>query len=174
MTRVNGIGTESCGFPAARSELLDRTRRRYYAALATSTPDGRPEVAPLRYAVTDEFELVMGTLRTSRKYSNLQRNRHVAVVIWDDDFSIQIEGTFDEPTGGDQERLRRFFAGEFPKEATLRAARVNHSYFRITPAWARYTDLTDEPPRVSTLDFVTETETRQAWPVISADRVTHP
>lgn len=167
--RENGIAVELRGFAPARDGLLRLTRKRYYAALATSTPDGRPEVAPLRYAVTDEFELVMGTLRTSRKYANLGRNPNVAVVIWDDELSIQIEGTFDEPVGADQERLRSFFAAEFPREARLRASRPNHFFFRITPAWARYSDFTDEPPRVLTLDFATETETRGTWPVTSAD-----
>lgn len=33
------------------------------------------------------------------------------------------------------------------------------------------TYLTDQPPRVLTLDFAAETETRETWPVISADRV---
>lgn len=167
--RKHGISAERRGFVPSRDELLALTRRRYYAALATSAPDGRPGVATLRYAVTDQFELVMGTLRTARKCRNLRRNPNVAVVIWDDDFSIQIEGTFDEPAGGDEERLRNSFAAEFPKEARIRAGRPNHFYFRITPSWARYTDLSDEPPRVLTLDFSTETETRGTWPVILAD-----
>ena len=71
--------------------------------------------------------------------------------------------------GADQERLRSFFAAEFPREARLRASWPNHFFFRITPAWARYSDFTDEPPRVLTLDFVTDTETRGTWPVTSAD-----
>lgn len=167
--KENGIGVELRGFAAASVELLGVTRKRYYAALATSTPDGRPEVAPLRYAVTDDFELVMGTLRTSRKYANLRRHPYVAVVMWDDDFSVQLEGTFKEPVGADQQRLQRFFAREFPKEARLRAGRPDHVYFSITPVWARCTDLTDEPPRVLTLDFATATETRGTWPVIADD-----
>ena len=162
-TRKHGVHTEPRGFNLAQDELLALTRKRYYAALATSTPDGLPGVATLRYAVTDEFELVMGTLRTSRKYGNQQRNANVGVVIWDDDFSIQVEGTFDEPTGADQERLRRCFAEEFPKEARLRAGRPSHVYFRITPTWARFRDLSDEPPRLLTLDFETETESRGTW-----------
>lgn len=169
LTRENGIAVEPQGFPAAREELLRLTRKRCYAALATSTPDGRPEAAPLRYAVTDDFSLVMGTLRTSRKYANLRHNPRVAVVMWEDELSIQVEGTFDEPTGVDQERLRRFFAAEFPREARLRAGRPQHVFFRITPTWARYSDFSDEPPRVLTLDFTAETEARGTFPVISDD-----
>lgn len=97
-SKKNGIGTEMLGFAEARDEL------------------------PLRYVVTDDFELVMGTLRTSRKSANLDGNPEVAVAIWDDDFSIQIEGTFDEPVAADQEWLQRFFATEFPREARHRGS----------------------------------------------------
>lgn len=110
---------------------------------------------------------MLGTLRTSRKHANLRRNAKVAAVVWDVEFSIQIEGTFDEPVDAEQERLRSFFASEFPWEARGRAGRPNHVFFRITPAWARYSDFGDEPPRVLTLDFATGTETRKTWPVVS-------
>ncbi len=167
--RAHGINVEQAGFVTARNELLRLARKRCYAALATSTPDGMPEVAPLRYAVTDDFHLVMGTLRTSRKYANLLRNSNTAIVIWDEEFSLQIEGTFDEPIGADLENLQSLFAAEFPKEARLRASRPNHTFFRITPTWARYSDFSDEPPHVLTLDFTNETETRQTWPVTSTE-----
>lgn len=168
-TRENGIAVEVRGFAAARDELLRLTRKRDVLALATSSLDGRPQVAPLRYIVTDDFELVMGTLRTSRKYANLRRHPSVAVVVWGQEFSIQIEGTFDEPAGAGQERLRNLFSTELPSEAERRAGRPNHVFFSITPAWARYSDFTDEPGRVVTLDFASETETRGTWPVISID-----
>lgn len=166
--RDNGIGAEYVGFSAAFQELLRLTRRREYATLATASPEGQPEAAPLRYAVTDEFELVMGTLSTSRKVANLRRNPKVAVLVWAHEFSIQIEGVFDEPADDDLQRLSQRFADEFPREATVRRGRPSHLYFRITPTWARYTDFSDEPARVLTLDFNAGTETRGTWPVVSA------
>ena len=169
LARMNGIAAEPQGFAAARAEMLRLTRKNCYAALATSTPDGRPQVAPLRYVVTDDFELVMGTLRTSRKYANLRRHPLVAVVVWDYEASIQLEGTFREVDGAEQDRLRELFTAELPREAALRAGRPNHFFFTITPHWARYSDFTDEPPRVLTLDFTTETETRQTFPVLPSD-----
>ncbi len=165
--RQNGIVAEETGFAAASAELLRLTRTRCYAALATVTGAGVPQVAPLRYVVTDDFELVMGTLRTSRKYHNLTTNDRVAAVIWDDEMSIQIEGRFDEPVGADEARLRSHFTAELPREAQLRASRPNHLFFRITPEWARYSDFSDEPPRVLTLDFIRRTETRGTFPVIA-------
>ena len=93
----------------------------------------------------------------------------MAVVVWEHEFSIQIEGFFDEPLGEDRERLCSYFASEFPNEARLRATRPSHVYFRVTPVWARYNDLTDDPPPVLTLDFVTQTEERATWPIVPGD-----
>ena len=165
-TRANGIEVEESGFAEAKAELLRLTRKYCYAALATATPDGTPQVAPLRYTVTDDFEVVMGTLRTSRKFGNLTNNDRVAVVIWEYEMSIQIEGRFDIPDGPEEERLRTHFTTELPREAQLRAGRPNHLFFRITPTWARCSDFTDEPPRVLTLDFIEQVETRETFPVI--------
>ncbi|NNE75161.1 MAG: pyridoxamine 5'-phosphate oxidase family protein [Acidimicrobiales bacterium] len=168
--RANGIVAEEVGFTAAKAELLRLTRMSCYAALATSSLDGMPQVAPLRYTVTNDFELVMGTLRTSRKYANLETNDRVAVVIWDDEMSIQIEGRFDEPDPTDEQRLRTHFANELPREAQLRTERPTHFFFRITPTWARCSDFSDEPPRVLTLDFIAQTETRGTFPVLTDGR----
>lgn len=163
--RYNGIAAEELGFAAAKAELLGLTRTTYYAALATSSVDGEPEVAPLRYTVTDDFEFVMGTLRTSRKYANLMANDRVALVIWRDELSIQVEGRFDEPTGSEGDRLRSHFATELPGEAKRREGRPAHTFFRVRPTWARASDFTVEPGRVLTLDFAEGRETRGTFPV---------
>ncbi|MEL7155459.1 MAG: pyridoxamine 5'-phosphate oxidase family protein [Actinomycetota bacterium] len=169
LARQHGIGVKPQGFAAARAEVLRLARKYCYAAMATSTSAGVPQVAPLRYTITDDFEVVMGTLRTSRKYVNLTANDRVALVIWDYELSIQIEGRFDIPTGADEERLRAQFTAELPREAELRTGRPNHLYFRVTPHWARVSDFSDEPPRVLTIDFLEETETRGTFPVIATD-----
>ena len=164
--RANGIVAELLGFEPARAELLRLTQQRYTATLATTSSNGQPQAAPMRYAVTDDFEIVMGTLHTSRKFANLRRNSKVAVLIWDSLFSIQIDGAFDQPSGPDLERLRDFFANENPLEARIRGGRPAHVYFRIKPVWARYSDFMDEPGRVLTIDFVHRTEVRSTWPVV--------
>jgi len=139
-TRTHGIAKEPLGFPAARDELLRLMRRHQYATLATASPTGQPEAVPLRYAVTDDLEVVMGTLSTSRKIRNLRRSRKVALLVWDYEQSIQIEGLFDEPAGTDLERLRLHFGRDFPREAAIRATRPSHLFFRIRPLWARIAD----------------------------------
>lgn len=155
----------SIDFAAARDEFVRLARKRHYATIA-SVREAQPQATPMRYAVTDAFEIVLGTLRTSRKYANMQRNPLVAVLIYDDIFALQIEGRMDEPSGPELERLRQVFATEFPLEFRIREGRPNHVFFRLTPAWARHSDFTDEPGRLTTLDFSRGTVTRSAWPAL--------
>lgn len=166
--RSSGIGLELRGFEQSKDELLRLSRQRYIATLSTASGDGQPQSSPMRYTVTDDFEIVMGTLRTSRKFANIERNPKVAVLIWDSLFSIQIDGLFDQPTGTELVRLQDCFDNEYPLEARIRAGRPAHAYFRIKPVWARYSDFMDEPARVLTLDFDLRTEVRGTWPVVAA------
>lgn len=169
ISRENGIGCEHLGFAAARCEMLRLIRKCHYAALSTAAPDGQPQSAPMRYCVTDDFEIVMGTLRTSRKYANFRHNTKSAALIWGNEFSIQIEGDFEQPSCMGQDRLRDLFAHEFPENARIRATRgqrFGHVYFCIVPNWIRYSDFTDVPGHVLTLDFVARTEKREPWPVV--------
>ena len=165
--RLNGITGALAGFDAAREELLRLARRRFYGVLATAATNGQPESAPVRYAVSDAFEIVFGTLTSSRKYANLQSNAQVAFLIWDEMHSLQIEGVVDELAGSDLERLAGLFAGEFPHEARVRAGRARHRFHRIVPHWVRYTDFTEEPGRVLTIDLRSRTEVLGNWPVTS-------
>jgi pyridoxine/pyridoxamine 5'-phosphate oxidase len=63
------------------------------------------------FAVTDQFEIVFDTLRTTRKAQNLRQNPHIALVIggWvpDDERTVQYEGEADEPSGAELDRLKQ-------------------------------------------------------------------
>ena len=90
----------------SRDELLTFARRHRFAAVATSSLSGEPQVAIVRFVVTDAFEVVFDTTNTTRKVANLRCNARIAVAIgWDENQTIQIEGLADEPAGQDLQRL---------------------------------------------------------------------
>lgn len=149
-----------------REELLIVARKQPYVAVATTSDDGKPQAATMRCAVSDGFELVFGTLSTSRKFANLQRRAEVAVVMWDPLFSMQIEGTFDLPDGRDAERIRQVFARFYPADFRDREARPTHLFFRVMPRWLRYCDFADEPARVTTVDFQADRTIQSVWPLL--------
>jgi hypothetical protein len=92
------------------------------------------------YAVSDAMEIVFDTIGTTRKMQNLRANRRVALVVgWDDEQTVQLEGTADEPTGAELERLKRVYFEVWP-DGVARQAWKDITYVRVRPTWARYSD----------------------------------
>lgn len=123
-----------------RGELLQFLRKHRYAVQATTTAGGAPQAAVIGIAVTDALELVFDTLSTTRKAINLRRDARIALVIgWDEEQTVQLEGIADEPTGSELARLKRVYFERFP-EGPERERWPDITYFRVRPAWARYSD----------------------------------
>lgn len=60
-----------------------------YAVLSTVSADGQPEAALIGFAVASGFRLIIYTIRTSRKFTNLTQNRSVALAIgWDNEQTV--------------------------------------------------------------------------------------
>lgn len=123
-----------------RGELLQFLRKHRYAVQATTTAGGAPQAAVIGIAVTDALELVFDTLSTTRKAINLRRDARIALVIgWDEEQTVQLEGIADEPTDSELARLKRVYFERFP-EGPERERWPDITYFRVRPAWARYSD----------------------------------
>jgi len=123
-----------------RAELLAFLRRHRYAVQASSADNGVPQAAVIGIAVTDELELVFDTLATSRKAHNLRRDPRIALVVgWDEEQTVQLEGTADEPTGDELARLKQAYFAAFP-DGPERESWPDITYVRVRLAWARYSD----------------------------------
>jgi hypothetical protein len=92
------------------------------------------------YAVSDDIEIVFDTIGTTRKMQNLRCNPRIALVIgWDDEQTVQVEGTADEPQGAELERLKKVYFAAWP-DGVERQAWKDITYVRVRPTWARYSD----------------------------------
>lgn len=121
-------------------DLVAFVRDRRLAVVATAGPDGHPEAALVGIAATEECELVFDTSVRSRKHENLLRDRRVAVVVgWDDEVTLQIEGTADKPAGVDRDRCLAAYFEQYP-DGRQRAEDPDITHFRIRPRWARRAD----------------------------------
>jgi len=134
-------------------DLVEFIRRQPWAVEATVSESGAPQAAVIGVVVSDTLELLFDTLASSRKCRNLRRDPRVAFVIgWDDARTLQLEGTADEPTGVELERLKALYFARFP-DGIERAKTDDIAYFRVRPTWARLSDFRGAAPVVTELDL---------------------
>lgn len=110
-----------------------------------------PQAAVVGFAISDQFEIVFDTLGATRKAENLRRNSHIALVIggWlnGDERTVQYEGEADEPVGGERARIAEVYYAVYA-DGRERAAWPGLTYFRVKPAWIRYSDYNQNPPEI--------------------------
>lgn len=138
--RTFTVSKPSKGAAMDLPELVSFVRARGLAVVATRSAAGHPQAALVGIAATDEGELVFDTSVRSRKYHNICADGRLAVVIgWDDEVTIQCEGTADLPTDEDRERCLAAYFDQYP-DGRERAQDLDIVHVRITPEWVRYCD----------------------------------
>jgi Pyridoxamine 5'-phosphate oxidase len=131
-----------------RAELVGFLRRYRLAVEASIAPGGAPQAAVVGFAVSDALEVVFDTVTDSRKYRNLCADPRIALVIgWDHEITAQIEGVADFPTGDELERVRECYFVAYP-DGRERLAWPGITHVRVRPSWVRYSDFTQDPPRI--------------------------
>ncbi|GAA1714096.1 pyridoxamine 5'-phosphate oxidase family protein [Fodinicola feengrottensis] len=122
------------------NELIAFVRERGLAVVASQGPDGTPQAALVGVAATDRGEIVFDTSAGSRKFANIGRQPKVALVIgWEDEVTVQLEGTADIITGAELERCQPFYFEQYP-DGRDRAKDPDIAYVRVRPAWLRHCD----------------------------------
>jgi general stress protein 26 len=127
-------------------ELVEYMGRHKYAVQASVTATGDPQAAVIGIAVTEDGALVFDTLEATRKCQNLRQHPRVALVIGTEGpATVQLEGTVDEPTGAELDRLKRVYFERFP-DGREREAWPGITYFRVRPTWVRHSDFSGPNP----------------------------
>lgn len=122
------------------SQLVTFVRHRGLAVVATRGPDGAPQAALVGVAATDRAEIIFDTSNRSRKYHNIQDCSRVAVVIgWDDEVTVQCEGTADVLTGTERDRCLSAYVEQYP-DGRQRAKDPEIALIRVRPGWVRHSD----------------------------------
>jgi hypothetical protein len=119
-----------------------------YWVQASGAPEG-PQAAVVGLAVGDGLELVFDTLEETRKCRNLRIDPRVALVGWQGDVTLQVEGLADEPEGAERERVQDVYFRAFP-DGGVRLSWPGITYFRVRPTWLRLSDFGVDPPAVVT------------------------
>jgi len=131
--------------------LLGFMRTHRYAVQASVNREGAPQAAVVGVAVSDDFEIVFDTMRSSRKAVNLRLDPRIALVLGGqfpgDERTLQIDGTADLPEGVELERVRQLYLAKFPGGAE-RQVWAGSVYVRVRPQWMRYSDFNRDPAEV--------------------------
>ncbi|MFI1399405.1 pyridoxamine 5'-phosphate oxidase family protein [Streptomyces sp. NPDC020681] len=131
-----------------RDDLIWFLRRYKLAVQASVGLDGAPQSAVVGYAVSDDLEIVFDTVETTRKCLNLRADPRISLVIgWDDAITAQIEGVADFPSGAELERLQACYFTVYP-DGRDRLTWPGITHVRVRPSWVRYSDFTQDPPRI--------------------------
>lgn len=132
--------------------MLDFIRRQKIAVISTVSPENKPEAAVIEFGQTDELELIFDTFNYYRKYKNISQNPQVAFAIgWDDNITVQYEGEAEELSGDRLQQYKTYYFQKNPR-AQRWETREGICYFRVKPAWIRYSDLTSDPWKIYELD----------------------
>lgn len=133
---------------AIKKLIRDFISKQMIAVISTVTPEGNPEAAVLEFGDTDDLELIFDTFTTYRKYKNLQQNKRIACVIgWDKNITVQYEGKARKLSGRELEKCKRLYFLKNPK-AQKWESKPEIAYFKIIPAWIRYSDLSVHPWKI--------------------------
>jgi pyridoxine/pyridoxamine 5'-phosphate oxidase len=131
-----------------RAELVPFLRRHKLAVQASVSATGEPQAAVIGFGVSDALELVFDTLDHSRKAVNLRARPSIALVIgWDEEQTVQLEGSADFPAGEELERLKLVYYAAYP-DGPERLSWPGLVYVRVRPRWLRYSDFRATPPRI--------------------------
>lgn len=132
------------------SEFLDTQET---CVLSTVSSDSWPMSATVGFSHDNEFEILIGTSNTTRKYHNLIHNSKVSIVVGVvSPRTVQIQGVAKEVDADDiTSRLNLHFS-KLPSAKTFYDS-PDQRYFVVTPTWLRMTDYSQKPSIFETEEF---------------------
>ncbi len=116
-------------------------------SLATTSPDGSPQAAPIFYVADERLNLYWLSSPSSRHSTNLVRNSKVAATIypsvwqWNEIVGLQIEGEA-RPIGDERirEQILTIYLRKFQLPAELDSIISASTLYMLKPIWLRWMD----------------------------------
>src|SRR5438105_592754 len=85
-----------------KQKVFDFIKGQKHMVVATVNADGTAEAALVGFGQQPDLTIVFGTNTKTRKYVNLERTGLAAIVISDDETSVQMQGTVQQLSGEQQ------------------------------------------------------------------------
>lgn len=125
-----------------------------YGVLSSTSKAGIPQSALVGIATTPALEIVVDTVKSSRKYSNLIERPTCSFVVggWDSEQTLQFEGTASEPQDEDLHRYQQAYFAVWP-DGPSRMGWPGITWFVVRPRWIRFSDFDQNPPLIEEMTF---------------------
>lgn len=136
-----------------KENILEFIKQHDLAVVSTVGEGGKPQAAVVEFGELDDLTIIIDTLKTSRKYKNLQTNKNVAIVIgWDNNRTLQTDAVATELAGADLDKARRAYFAKNPR-AKKWENKPGIAYFAFRPTWMRYSDVGKDPWEIVEFTF---------------------
>ena len=122
--------------------------RQRYGVVSSIASNGTPQSALVGIASTSRLEIIFDTVKSSRKYPNLNQRPACSLVIgWAGEQTLQMEGIAEEPQGVALKQFQDVYFAEWP-ESREHMSWPGIAYFVVHPHWIRYSDYDRKPPLI--------------------------
>ena len=136
-----------------QQKILDFISKQTFCVIGYVTEDGRPQSAMVGFGQTEILQLIIGTTRASRKYTNIKRDNRVSISIgFEAPITVQYEGIARELEGEEAEKYSEIYYHKSEGARRFKGG-MHETYFLIEPKWVRYTDVSKGPGGVEEVEF---------------------
>jgi pyridoxine/pyridoxamine 5'-phosphate oxidase len=133
--------------------IYDFLKGQIHMVISTTNKDGNPEAALVGFAQAEDLSLIFGTYTTTRKYTNIVTNPHVAIVFGNQErITVQYEGIASVLTGEELHTYKSVYFAKNP--SSQRYEHHEHQiYLKVVPKWIRYTNFNKQPAEIFEITF---------------------
>ena len=136
-----------------KAAILDFIKTNKLAVVSTVDKEGIPQSAVVEFGELEDLTIIIDTLKSSRKYKNLETNKNVSIVIgWDDDITVQINAIAYELSSDELNKAKKAYFKK-NKRAKKWGKMPEIAYFVFKPNWIRYSDVSKKPWLIEELSF---------------------
>lgn len=110
---------ESTTSPESEQLIRNFLNGRYSGVLATADDHSNPHASVVYFRLDDDFTLTFGTKRETQKYKNIEQNKQVAMVIYDEKQQTTVQVFGHAEVIEDHDKRQKVFNNMFESSAEI-------------------------------------------------------
>jgi general stress protein 26 len=129
-----------------KEKVLELMKRNSFCVLSSVNMKVQPESSLVGFSENEKFEIVFECSNLSRKYQNILKNPHIALVVSEPEnkLTVQYEGIAREFSPAKEKQLISQFLEKRPFARKF-LDREDIKWFHVKPKWMRYSDYNKKP-----------------------------